>query len=154
MEKFKEQLINNLNRLNEVIRDVNQDNAYENLYEFFRIIDFVQKNEQHILKLPLAGWNVLGYKSLKRMVSKAYRTMLIRNAQLATCVDSWICVQRLFNEDISKNNIYVGVPGSEKIHPMSNFGHRRDDGERLIKEHIITFMKRYMNCFGIDWISR
>ena len=55
MEKFKEQLINNLNRLNEVICDVNQDNAYENLYEFFRIIDFVQKNEQRILKLPLAG---------------------------------------------------------------------------------------------------
>ena len=176
MERItKQSLISLVWDLNGIINNINYENCYDRVVQFFGLTSTLEDNLSEIGKLPikcihihrLAGFVIFGFKSKARKKSEeARRGAEEKNKRIESQRDFFFKEVRKAGRDlcgrnrtkpgeqVTKHNVYFGNTGGIWTFPVAKFEELKDDDyvQSKIRQQIVSFVQGYKDSFKLDWL--
>ena len=163
MEKMtKQALISMVEDLNGLIREINYDNCYDKLIDFFNLVSKIDDLHAEIYELPLVGKRILGIKSRTRIQAEFDRNQFCFDISIARCLEGSNRSSRS-GELANKHNVYFGFGGNRdytiaELESMETaLVHGRFYPEivqvqPLVRQKIVDLVQIFKKQFSVDWL--
>ncbi|MBQ5945411.1 hypothetical protein IJL65_03295 [bacterium] len=149
----KEGIITLVRELNAIIREINYNNCYDYVVEFFKRTSLFDDYWAEIKDLPLKGTKVFGIKSKARKKAEADCAFFFKEVHKA---GRDLCGHNRTNpgEEVTKENVYFGDVWGLHTHTIAQFERAKDDPNvrEAIPRQIVDFVQSYKNSFKVDWL--
>jgi len=137
--------------LNAIIDNVEYDNCYNNIVDFFKLTSYLQDRKSEILTLSLKGWELLSYASRSRKKAEKQRDSFIDTLDRAGRGTKYNKTKS--GEEITKEKIFFGNACGVCNGRISKF-ESSDNSEiqGVVRPQIIRFVRSFKGRFSLDWL--
>lgn len=157
----KQAFISMVEDLNGIIRDINYDNCYDKVIEFFNLAGNLEDHFHDIYELQLKGRRILGIKSRSRMQAEHDRFQFHLNISLARGREVGNLSKS--GELASKDNVRFDIGGNrpytltelesmETTLTQGRFYPEIVPAQPISRQKIVDFVKMWRKSFTTDWL--
>ncbi len=148
----KQSLISLVRDLNGIINNINYENCYDRVIQFFNLTSKLDDRWIEISQLPLKGWKFWSFKSKDRKQAEADRAFFFKEVKKAgRCPHGINRTER--GEEVTKDNVYFGDIFGIFTRTVATFeAFEGSFVQEKIRQQIVSFVQSYKDSFKLDWL--
>jgi len=143
--------ITKVHYLDAIIDQVEYENCYNSILDFFKLTSDLQDRRLEIYYLPLKGFQFLGMTSRSRKKAEKQRDLFIQTLDRAGRNTTYNRTQP--GENVTKDKIFFGNACGVCNGRISKFeSSTKNEIHEVVKPQIIKFVESFKGQFALDWL--